>query len=118
MASAIESGLFIAIPSGDESQRRAGGADLAMDQRRSPRYPAVRLSEAINGVHLLWTNDRRTAMDSAELSKALGYRSQSGPARSLIGAMRQYGLLEKQDRGTGISDCAKVMVCNPARFME
>jgi len=81
-----------------------------MDYRRSPRYPAVSLSVAINGAHLLWTKDKRTAARGEALARALGYKGHSGPARTLIGAMRQYGLLEKQGRGLGPSDRAILIV--------
>ncbi len=84
-----------------------------MNRPRSPRYPAVSLTEAINGVHLLWTKDKKTALQGEQLAKALGYRSHSGPARTLIGAMRQYGLLEKQGKRTRLSDNAKLIVRGP-----
>ena len=84
-----------------------------MAYRRSPRYPAVSLSVAINGAHLLWTKDKRTAVQSEVLAEALGYKSHSGPARTLIGAMRQYGLLENQGRGLRLSGNAVLIVRSP-----
>jgi hypothetical protein len=83
-----------------------------MDYRRSPRYPAVSLSKAINGAHLLWTKNLRTAVQGEELAKVLGYESHSGPSRTLIGAMRQYGLFEKQDGGIRLSRNAKLIICS------
>jgi len=88
---------------------------LAVGRRRSPRYPAVSLSDAINGAHLFATKDKRGAVGGQELAKALGYKSQSGPARTLIGAMRQYGLLEKQGSATRLSDRAMVIILGPER---
>lgn len=80
---------------------------------RSPRYPAVGLSDAINGAHLLWAKDanrdRRTAQGD-QLAKSLGYKSHSGASRTLIGAMRQFGLLEKQGGGSRLSDNAMLIV--------
>jgi hypothetical protein len=84
-----------------------------MHYRRSPRYPAVSLTVAINGAHLLWTKDKRTTVQGEALAKALGYKGHSGPARTLIGAMRQYGLLEKQGRGLRLSDRAILLITSP-----
>jgi hypothetical protein len=84
-----------------------------MGYRRSPRYPAVSLSVAINGAHLLWTKDKRSSLQGEALAKALGYKGHSGPARTLIGAMRQYGLLEKRGRGQRLSDRAILIIGSP-----
>jgi hypothetical protein len=81
-----------------------------MAYRRSPRYPAVILSVAINGAHLLWMKNKRTAVQGEALAKALGFKGHSGPARTLIGAMRQYGLLEKEGRGLRLSDRAILII--------
>jgi len=48
-----------------------------------------------------------------ELARDLGFKSHSGPARTLIGAMRQYGLLEKQGGGTGLSPTAQRIIRSP-----
>jgi hypothetical protein len=77
-----------------------------MDQQRSPRYPSVSLSDAITATRSLWTKEKRTAVVGDVLAKAIGYKSNSGPARSLIGAMRQYGLLEKHGNGLRLSEVA------------
>jgi hypothetical protein len=81
-----------------------------MTYRRSPRYPAVSLQVAVNGAHLLGTKDTKTAVPGEVLAKALGYKSHSGPARTLIGALRQYGLLEKQGSGMRLSASARLII--------
>jgi len=84
-----------------------------MKNLRSPRYPAVSLSEAINGAYLLSTKDKSTAVQGEELARDLGFKSHSGPACTLIGAMRQYGLLEKQGGETGLSPTAQRIIRSP-----
>jgi len=81
-----------------------------MDQQRSPRYPAVSLSDAITASRSLWAKEKRTALNGEVLAKAIGYKSNSGPARSLVGAMRQYGLLEKHGTGLRLSDVAMQII--------
>ena len=81
-----------------------------MDQQRSPRYPSSSLSEAIRAAKSLWAKERRTAVNGDVLARAIGYKSHSGPARALMGAMRQYGLLEKQGAGLRLSDVAMEIV--------
>ena len=85
----------------------------AVDHRRSPRYPAISLPAAINGAHLLATKNEMAPVDGEALADALGYKSLSGPARTLIGAMRQYGLLQKERSGTRLSDSARLIIRGP-----
>jgi hypothetical protein len=66
---------------------------------RSPNYPALGLSQAVEAARKLWDKEKRTPVSIATAATALGYGSLSGPARVSIAAMRQYGLVEKPDPG-------------------
>jgi len=85
-----------------------------MDNQRSPRYPAVSLADAIIAAQLLWNKERRTAVAGDVLAKALGYSSYSGPVRTKVASMRQYGILEKYGNGLRLSDLGMRLVHNPA----
>lgn len=89
-----------------------------MDQQRSPRYPSVSLPDAITAARALWAKEKRTAVNGEVLAKAVGYKSNSGPARSLVGAMRQYGLLEKHGTGLRLSDVAMHIIHSAAGSKE
>jgi len=77
-----------------------------MAKMRSPNYPAIGLDEAIKAAKLIWGEEKRTAVPIDVISKALGYKSVSGPARTKIAALRKYGLLEQSGGNYRISDLA------------
>ena len=60
---------------------------------RSPNYPAIGLSEAIEKVCVIFSKDHTTATDPLVLVGHVGYAKMHGPARSLISALRKYGLM-------------------------
>ena len=66
---------------------------------RSPNYPGLSLPDAIEAAQKLWDQEKRTAVSNADAAAALGFQSLSGPARVKIGALRQYGLIEKAEKG-------------------
>lgn len=66
---------------------------------RSPNYPALGLSQAVEAARKLWDKEKRTPVSIGTAATALGYGSLSGPARVAIAALRQYGLVEKPDPG-------------------
>lgn len=66
---------------------------------RSPNYPALTLPQALEAASKLWEAEKRTPVSSETAAKSMGYKSLSGPARVAIGAMRQYGLVDKTEKG-------------------
>jgi hypothetical protein len=66
---------------------------------RSPNYPALSLKQAVEAAKSLWDEEKRTPVDDETAVLAMGYKSLSGPARVAIGALRQYGLIDKADKG-------------------
>jgi hypothetical protein len=66
---------------------------------RSPNYPALTLAQAVEGARKLWASEQKTAVNHDTAALAMGYKSLSGPARVAIGSMRQYGLIEKAEKG-------------------
>jgi len=75
-------------------------------RERSPNYPAYGLPMALQFVRLVWNEEKRTPVDMEVLAKALGSMSVSGPVRSKVAAMRQYGLLVSAGDGLKVSDRA------------
>jgi hypothetical protein len=74
---------------------------------RSPNYPGLNLEQAIESADKLWNAEKRTAVSHETAATALGYKMLSGPARVAIAAIRQYGLIEKAEKGhIRISDLA------------
>jgi hypothetical protein len=66
---------------------------------RSPNYPALSLPQAIEALGKLWGEAHRASVSHEAAARAMGYVSLSGPARVTIGTLRQYGLVEKPEKG-------------------
>jgi hypothetical protein len=66
---------------------------------RSPNYPALSLQQALDLAGKLWAAEKRTAVSNDSAASAFGFKALSGPARVAIGALRQYGLIERTERG-------------------
>jgi hypothetical protein len=88
-----------------------------MAKMRSPNYPAVSLTEAIQRVRALWTKEKRTAVPADVAAKAIGYSGLSGPSRSTLGALKKYGLVDSDDRTVCVSDLA-LRILHPANEGE
>jgi hypothetical protein len=74
---------------------------------RSPNYPALSLVQALEAADKLWKAEKRTAVSHETAALAMGYKALSGPARVAIAALRQYGLIDKAEKGhVQISDLA------------
>ncbi|HSQ58980.1 MAG TPA: hypothetical protein VLT84_00880 [Acidobacteriota bacterium] len=77
-----------------------------MTRKRSPNYPSIPLDEAVDAVEKLWKKEHGTAVPPDVAAQAIGFSSLSGPSRSKLAALKQYGLLE--GRGDiAVSDLAK-----------
>jgi hypothetical protein len=62
---------------------------------RSGRYPGVSLKDALEMAEKLYKAERQSPMTNETGAGKMGYKGLSGPARVMIGALRQYGLIEK-----------------------
>lgn len=70
-----------------------------MARMRSPNYPSIGLSRAIEMAQTLWDKEKRTAVPYEVAAKALGYGAVSGPARTTLAALKKYGLLVEDKSG-------------------
>lgn len=113
----------------DESQSQASDATQpgasgtqptpSKSKERSPNYPATTLTEAIRLVGQLYERERRTAVQPEQAAKAFGFGSLSGPARSTLGALRQFGLIENVAGGAvRVSDLALTIIVHPVESSE
>lgn len=88
-----------------------------MAKMRSPNYPAVGLGESLERTRRLWAKEKRTAVDYAIASEAIGYSGISGPSRSMLASMKKYGLVDSDDRAVRVSDLA-LRILHPANEYE
>lgn len=81
--------------------------------QRSPNFPWSSLPAAIEDARALWTREKRTPVPPEVAARAWGYNSLSGPARSRIGALRQYGLVESVSGSLVLTDLAVEILVQP-----
>lgn len=75
------------------SERKTGGVS------RSPNSPSTSLSDVIEAAEKLWQQEKRTPVSNETAAQHFGFKSLSGPARVMIGSLRQYGLIERTSDG-------------------
>lgn len=68
-------------------------------ESRSGRYPGVSLEDALVATEKLYKGEKHAPVDNATAARHMGYKSLSGPARVMIGALRQYGLIARVSDG-------------------
>src|SRR5437660_5588059 len=68
-------------------------------ESRSGRYPGVALEDALSATEKLYKAEKHAPVDNATAARHMGYKSLSGPARVMIGALRQYGLIARVSDG-------------------
>lgn len=64
---------------------------------RSPSYPQISLPKAVELVRQVYSGAHKSAVDSDTVIKLLGYSLGSGRGLAVVGALKQYGLLEGRD---------------------
>lgn len=79
-------------------------------RERSPNYPTIGLPEAIKRIKAVYQEERRNSMPSEVAVKHLGYVSMNGHARSVLSALRKYGLLVGTGDQLKLSDDA-IAIC-------
>lgn len=73
---------------------------------RSPNYPALNLANAIDRAKAVFEEFGRSRVGDEDVAQALGYAKLHGKSRSVVSALKKYGLLESDGDGFKISDNA------------
>lgn len=61
---------------------------------RSPNYPSIGLSKAVEAIKILWTKEGKSPFPPVQVVATGGYTTLSGSSRSYLASIRQYGFLE------------------------
>jgi hypothetical protein len=77
-----------------------------MSNQRSPNCPQISFLEAIEKGRTVYNKEHTHPAAKAVIAADLGYKSISGASLSLIGALRQYGILEGSKDAMRVSDDA------------
>lgn len=70
-----------------------------MTKMRSPNFPTIALGQAIGLVEKIFREDRTNAIDKEVAAKHMGYTGLTGRTLKLLGALSQYGLIDKVAKG-------------------
>lgn len=84
-----------------------------MAKHRSPNYPAIGLSEAVQRIGRLFEKEKKTVVQPIVAATDLGYKGLNGPSRTVLSALKKYGLLDELKTGGRVSDLA-VALLHPA----
>lgn len=92
---------------------------MATDARRirSPNYPALSLSEAIQRIGPVFERERQHAMAREVVLVGMGYAGVNGAALGSLSAVVKYGLLEKIGEDYRVTDRA-VSILHPSSAEE
>jgi hypothetical protein len=85
-----------------------------MAKMRSPNYPAVGLSEAVDLCRRIWEKEKRSFVPQSVIVQAWGYSGLSGASRIKLAALKRYDLLEDGEGGDlRLSDTAMDIIHHP-----
>ncbi|MBK5264273.1 MAG: hypothetical protein JJE34_03405 [Alphaproteobacteria bacterium] len=70
-----------------------------MTRMRSPNYPAIPLSQAVDYAGKIFKFDRTNIIDKEVAAEHMGFTGLNGRTLKLLGALSQYGLLDKVGKG-------------------
>lgn len=85
---------------------------------RSPKYPQLPLRESIERVGKVHKANRTYRVEKVSVAKALGYGGVNGASVSLIGTLKQYGLLEENKEGVMVTGDAVTILRAPEGDLE
>jgi hypothetical protein len=85
--------------------------------RRSPSYPAVNLETAVRRARELYAHERQHLTSVDTIAGHWKYKSLNGPAHLTLAALKKYGLIVDDGKGTtrraGLTDLAVNVLENP-----
>jgi hypothetical protein len=89
-----------------------------MAKTRSPNYPSVDLSRALEAIKPVFAAENRNKFSRLVLAEHLGYSSLNGRALAKIGAVRAYGLIEGAGDDLRLSEDAIIALVAPPETEE
>jgi hypothetical protein len=80
---------------------------------RSPNYPRLTLTDAIDRVEKLYRKERTHPTTREAVAEGLGYTSINGASLGIISTLKQYGLIEEDSNGIRVSQDSVALVMLP-----
>jgi hypothetical protein len=82
-------------------------------RERSPNYPTHNLEAALGFARSIYAKERMNATAPEILARALGHEGLTGPSRSKLASLRQFGLLLPQGENLALTDMAFTILHSP-----
>lgn len=76
------------------------------------KFPPLPLKDAVEAVEKLFAEIQRAEVDGVTASKALGYSSENGAARTKLGALNAYGLIDRGKKMVKVTEVG-VSIAHP-----
>jgi hypothetical protein len=89
-----------------------------MGKMRSPNFPTIALSQAIDLTEKIFREDRTNAIEKEDAAKHMGYSGLTGRTLKLLGALSQFGLLDKVAKGQVRVSSTAVSILHPSNDGE
>lgn len=83
-----------------------------MAKARSPRYPTIGLSEALDRVRMVYEADHQNKIPKHVVAEHMGYGSLNGKSLGVISAVSKFGLLEGRADEMWVSDRALTILAH------
>lgn len=77
---------------------------------RSPSYPQIALPAAIEYARKVYKGAHTAAVDTDTVIAEMGYGARSGRALSVLGALKQYGLIDGRDDNLRVTKSALALI--------
>jgi hypothetical protein len=89
-----------------------------MTKMRSPNFPTIALSQAVGLTDKIFRLDRTNAIEKEDAAKHMGYTGLTGRTLKLLGALSQYGLIDKVAKGQVKVSQTAVSILHPGDDKE
>lgn len=81
---------------------------------KNPRYPVIPLGEAISRAKTIYEKEHLSTLTPTVAAEAMGYKGLNGASLRVIGALRQFGLLEGRGEDVKITKDAQTLIIDDA----
>lgn len=91
----------------DTESAEAGSSARKGPQDRSPNYPSLTFTEALECARKIWDKDRRHPVTKDVAAVHMGYSKASGATIPIMASLRRYGLMEPSGKELRITEDAQ-----------
>jgi len=87
--------------------------DKSSHKDRSPNYPAISFTDALERAKKIWDQEQRHPVSPEIAAQHMGYKKLTGTSYPVIAALKRYGLVEKTKKDIRVSEDAHFVFVHP-----